>query len=309
MRLLQARRGGPIRRRRSASRSDCATRRKPGATTCTGTSSSTRARTKHAASSPRSSVRRHPATITSGPSRAVEGGRVTSARLRLRRSNTAARPARRCAGACSHSRRADAAGHRDSRRSRRRRTPVRLGDDDAATRLRRDRGAWATGLHQVDNPVFDRARQSVRHLQRIARAGSARLDLPRHARGHARAVRIGHRQCHVDGDRAGRHSSTCRAASKARSIALRDDGTPRAGRVGSRRRLRHRVRFRRLDVSSAIVPARSSACATAARSAFATLPPSVAAFHLAMSPQDELFVSAPTLGAYDHVYRITGMAR
>ena len=33
-------------------------------------------------------------------------------------------------------------------------------------------------------------------------------------------------------------------------------------------------------------------------------PPSVAAFHLAMSPSGELFVSAPTLASYDHVYRI-----
>jgi sugar lactone lactonase YvrE len=39
--------------------------------------------------------------------------------------------------------------------------------------------------------------------------------------------------------------------------------------------------------------------------AFATLPSSVAAFHLAMSPHGELFVSAPTLNAYDHIYRIT----
>jgi hypothetical protein len=37
---------------------------------------------------------------------------------------------------------------------------------------------------------------------------------------------------------------------------------------------------------------------------FATLPPSVAAFHLAMSPWGELFVSAPTLGTYDYIYRI-----
>ena len=37
---------------------------------------------------------------------------------------------------------------------------------------------------------------------------------------------------------------------------------------------------------------------------FATLPPSVAAFHLAMSPTDVLYATAPTLGAYDHVYRI-----
>jgi sugar lactone lactonase YvrE len=39
--------------------------------------------------------------------------------------------------------------------------------------------------------------------------------------------------------------------------------------------------------------------------AFATLPASVAAFHLAMSPHGELFVSAPTLNSYDHVFRIT----
>jgi sugar lactone lactonase YvrE len=38
--------------------------------------------------------------------------------------------------------------------------------------------------------------------------------------------------------------------------------------------------------------------------AFASLPASVAAFHLAMSPWGELFVSAPTLGSYDHVFRV-----
>jgi sugar lactone lactonase YvrE len=38
--------------------------------------------------------------------------------------------------------------------------------------------------------------------------------------------------------------------------------------------------------------------------AFASLPASVAAFHLAMSPDGELFVSAPTLGSYDYVHRI-----
>jgi sugar lactone lactonase YvrE len=37
---------------------------------------------------------------------------------------------------------------------------------------------------------------------------------------------------------------------------------------------------------------------------FATLPASVAAFHLAISPDGELFASGPTLSTYDHVYRI-----
>ena len=39
--------------------------------------------------------------------------------------------------------------------------------------------------------------------------------------------------------------------------------------------------------------------------AFATLPASVAAFHLAISPHGELFVSDPTLNSYDHVYRVS----
>ncbi|HEY7055794.1 MAG TPA: IPT/TIG domain-containing protein [Vicinamibacterales bacterium] len=39
--------------------------------------------------------------------------------------------------------------------------------------------------------------------------------------------------------------------------------------------------------------------------AFATLPASVAAFHLAFGPDDCLYVAAPTLGTHDAIYRIT----
>jgi sugar lactone lactonase YvrE len=39
--------------------------------------------------------------------------------------------------------------------------------------------------------------------------------------------------------------------------------------------------------------------------AVATLPESVAAFHLAMGPDDALYVTAPTLSSYDSVFRIT----
>lgn len=38
---------------------------------------------------------------------------------------------------------------------------------------------------------------------------------------------------------------------------------------------------------------------------FATLEPSVAAFHLAFGPQGDLFVTGPTTSSYDHVYRIS----
>ena len=36
----------------------------------------------------------------------------------------------------------------------------------------------------------------------------------------------------------------------------------------------------------------------------ASLPSSVAAFHLAMGPDERLYVTGPTLGSYDHVYRV-----
>jgi sugar lactone lactonase YvrE len=39
--------------------------------------------------------------------------------------------------------------------------------------------------------------------------------------------------------------------------------------------------------------------------AFASIPPSVAAFHLAMGPDGAVYVTAPTLSAYDAVYRVT----
>jgi sugar lactone lactonase YvrE len=53
------------------------------------------------------------------------------------------------------------------------------------------------------------------------------------------------------------------------------------------------------DRSGTIFRVRDSAA-----NAFATLPASVAAFHLAMSPGGDLFVTAPTLNSYDYVYRI-----
>jgi sugar lactone lactonase YvrE len=38
---------------------------------------------------------------------------------------------------------------------------------------------------------------------------------------------------------------------------------------------------------------------------FATMEPSVAAYHLAFSPSNELFVTGPTTSSYDHIYRIS----
>ena len=180
--------------------------------------------------------------------RAVEGGRVTLRGTGFPVDST--RPSllgdavRRALAFAS----SDAARHPDSRRSRGRRRPSALGGCHGETRLRLDRGGLGDRAAPGRQPGVRSRRQSLRHLQRLARPGSAGLDLPRHARGHARAVRLRHRQRDVDGARTGRPVSTSRAASKARCTALRDDGTPRTGRVRSRRRLRDRVRCRRLDV-------------------------------------------------------------
>ncbi len=49
--------------------------------------------------------------------------------------------------------------------------------------------------------------------------------------------------------------------------------------------------------------------ASGAARPLATIPPSVAAFHLAVGPDDALYVTAPTLAPYDHVYRVDADGR
>ena len=148
-----------------------------------------------------------------------------------------------------------------------------------------------------------------RHLQRHARPAGAGLDLPRPAGRHARNVFLRHRQPDVDGDRAAtaalyvssrfegtvyRLQPTTDMPSRSPAISASPAGwrSPPMGRC-----------------SSAIVRARSSAvdarrpCGT-----FAALPPSVAAFHLALGPDDALYVTGPTLSPYDVIYRIDALA-
>jgi sugar lactone lactonase YvrE len=59
------------------------------------------------------------------------------------------------------------------------------------------------------------------------------------------------------------------------------------------------------DRSGTIFQLEASGKATA----FATLPASVAAFHLAFGPDEHLYVTAPTLSTYDHVYRVDSSGR
>ena len=100
-------------------------------------------------------------------------------------------------------------------------------------------GPVATGLHQVDNPVIDRGRQPLRHLQRHAWSAGAGLDLSRGAQRHARNVLIGDRQPDVDGVRPEWPSLRLEPV---RGHRISDGG--RRERRAVRDRPRHRVRSR-----------------------------------------------------------------
>jgi sugar lactone lactonase YvrE len=163
--------------------------------------------------------------------------------------------------------------------------------------------AWATGLHQVDNPVFDREG----HLY-VTFSGSRGQEAPvsifrvtsdgtrePFASGivNATSMTIGpdgylYVSSRFEGavyrvSPDGSHESIASDLGVACGVVFGDDGTMYVG-----------------DRSGTIFRVRDGKA-----TAFASLPPSVAAFHLAMSPSGDLFVSAPTLGSYDHIYRIS----
>ena len=186
------------------------------------------------------------------------------------------------------------------------RAPVLLGDTTLRPRL--DRSDLGDRPSPGRQSGLRSRRQSLRHLQRIARAGSAGLDLPRHAGGHARAVRRRASSTRRRWRSGRTASSMCRAASRAPSIASPTTARPSRSRPISASPAASRSTTTD-GCSSATVRARSSACATAARRAFATLPPSVAAFHLAMSPAGELLRDGADARHVRPVYRIDRHAR
>lgn len=183
------------------------------------------------------------------------------------------------------------------------RTPIRIDDLPGETPYVSIGATWATGLHQVDNPVFDRdgnlyvtysgprgqeapvsvfrvTRQGTREpfASGIVNATSMTIGPDGHlyvsSRFEGAIYRVG-----ADGA----HEIIATDLGVACGIAFDDDGAMYVG-----------------DRSGTIFRVRDAKATT-----FATLPPSVAAFHLALSPSGDLYVAAPTLGSYDHVYRIS----
>ena len=161
---------------------------------------------------------------------------------------------------------------------------------------------WATGLHQVDSPVFDpdgnllvtysgpRGQESPVSVFRVTPSGtrlpfvSGIVNATSMAYGPDGALYVSSR---FDGavykiDESGTPVQVASDLGVACGLAFDSEGNLFVG-----------------DRSGTVFRVRDGSVTT-----FATVPASVAAFHLVMSPDGELFVTAPTLGSYDHVYRI-----
>jgi hypothetical protein len=161
---------------------------------------------------------------------------------------------------------------------------------------------WATGLHQVDSPAFDpdgnlfvtysgsRGHAAPVSIFRVTRSGSREPFASDIVNATSMTVgpdgylyvssRFEGAVYRVNAD--GTHEQVASGLGVACGIAFDRDGWMY---VGDRAGTIFRVRDGKAT-------------------AFATIPPSVAAFHLAMSPEQELFVTGPTLNPYDRIYRI-----
>jgi len=161
---------------------------------------------------------------------------------------------------------------------------------------------WATGLHQVDNPVFDDAGNLF-----VTYSGSRGQEAPVSI---FRVTPSGTREPFVSGvvnptsmaiGPDGRLYVSSRFEGTVYRVA--HDGTPE--QIASDLGVACGIAFD--DEGWMFVGDRSGTVfrvRDGRATPFATLPPSVAAFHLAMSPGGELHVTAPTLGTYDPIYKI-----
>ncbi len=163
----------------------------------------------------------------------------------------------------------------------------------------------ATGLHQVDSPVFDsegrlyatlsggRGQETPVSVFRIERDGTREAFVTGISNATSLAL-DGEGVLHVSSrfegsvyavDPEGQYTEVAEDLGVACGLAFGPDG---ALYVGDRSGTIHRV------------PEGSRRPET-----FATLPASIAAFHLAFSPDGVLYVTAPTLASSDAIYRIT----
>jgi streptogramin lyase len=188
------------------------------------------------------------------------------------------------------------------------RMPVRIAGVSGETAFLEVAAPFATGLHQVDNPVFDadgnlfvtysgtRGQQVPVSIFRVRPNGlretfssgivnPTSLAIDAHGQLYA-SSRFEGTVYKVDADGSAHPFATDLGV--ACGLAFADDGALFVGdRSGTIFRVDRRGRA----------------------TTFASLPASVAAFHLAIGPDHALYVSVPTLASYDAVYRVDAEGR
>jgi sugar lactone lactonase YvrE len=241
------------------------------------------------------------------PARAIEGGRVTlhgedfpSAAAHVPEVRVADRPARVVLASSTRLSILIPTGIAEAGA-----TPVRVAGIMGETSFVDVAAPFATGLHQVDNPVFDRQGNLF-----VTYSGTRGQQVP------VSIFRVrpnGTRETFSSGivnptsmaiDPDGRLYVSSRFEGTVYRVA--DDGSvePYAMDLGIACGLAFAPDGTLYvgDRSGTIFAVDRHGDATP----FAELPPSVAAFHLALGPDAALYVTGPTLSAYDLVYRIDG---
>lgn len=184
------------------------------------------------------------------------------------------------------------------------RTPVRIDDVAGETAFVDVAAPFATGLHQVDNPVFDRDGNLY-----VTFSGTRGQQVPVSI---FRVTPGGTRETFASG--IVNATSMVMGPGGALYVSSRFEGTVyRVTPEGSVETF-----ATDLGVACGLAFAADGTLFVGDRSGtifrvdrdgraktVASLPSSVAAFHLAMAPEQTLFVSGPTLGSYDAIYRVS----
>ena len=183
------------------------------------------------------------------------------------------------------------------------RVPIRIGGDASDAARLEVAAPFATGLHQVDNPVFDREGNLY-----VTYSGTRGMQVP------VSIFRVrpnGTRETFSSGivnptsiavDPQGRMYVSSRFEGTVYKLAADGTAEPFATDLGVPCGLAFAKDGTLFvgDRSGTIFRVESSGRAHT----FASLPASVAAFHVAFGPDGALYVTGPTLSPYDSVYRI-----
>ncbi len=183
------------------------------------------------------------------------------------------------------------------------RATVRVGEGSGVTAFVDLASPFAAGLHQVDNPVFDREGNLY-----VTYSGSRGQQVPVSI---FRVRRDGTRETFSSGivnptsmaiDPQGRLYVSSRFEGTVYRVASDGSVEPFATDLGVACGLTFAPDGTLFvgDRSGTIFRVNADGRATT----FASLPPSVAAFHLAIGPDLVLYVTGPTLASYDSLYRV-----